>query len=71
MNIRSELKQLIYDLPFGKIKPSRQEVAHFCEHSGISIQYKRARTTWRAMLPLTIKPWWLTLEPIKDLKRKR
>ena len=70
MNFRTELKQIIYDLPFGKIKPSRQEVAHFCEHKGISIQFSRARTTWRALLPSALKPWWLILEPIKELKQK-
>jgi len=70
MNFRTELKQIIYDLPFGKIQPSREEVAHFCEHYGISIQFSRARTTWRALLPSTLKPWWLTLEPIKEIKQK-
>ena len=70
MNFRTELKQIIYDLPFKKIKPSRNEVAHFCEHDGISIQFRRARTTWRALLPSTLRPWGLTLEPIKVIKQK-
>ena len=70
MSFKSEFQQIIYDLPFGQIKPSRHEVAHFCEHDGIRIEFQRARTTWRALIPSTLKPWGLTLEPIKEIKQR-
>jgi hypothetical protein len=44
---------------------NRDEVAHFCEHDGIRIQFTRASTTWQAHAPCALKPWWLFLRPLK------
>ena len=60
-----ELNQIIYDLLFNKPKLSRNEIAHFCEHDGICINFTRARATWHALAPCALKPWWLFLQPLK------
>ena len=65
MSFIAELKQAIYDLPMTH-KPGRDEVAHFCKHHDIRICFTRARTTWLALTPSTIRPWWLILEPLKN-----
>ncbi len=65
MSLIAELKQVLYDLPLAN-KPSRTEVAHFCEHDGIHIEFTRARTTWHAMAPSAVKPWWMIIEPIMN-----
>jgi len=65
MSLIDELNQVIYDLPFNKHQPSRNNVAHFCEHDGVTIRFTRARTTWHALAPCALKPWWLFLEPLK------
>jgi hypothetical protein len=64
MSFIDELKQAVYDLPLVH-KPERDEIAHFCEHSSIYISFTRARTTWQALAPSAMKPWWLVLEPLK------
>jgi len=68
-----ELKQAIYELPFGSdLKASsayRKKVAHFCEHNGICIEFTQARKTWHALAPLAVKPWWLTLSTIRAVKK--
>jgi len=64
MGLYAELKEAIYDLPLAR-KPGRDEVAHFCEHHGIRRRFTRARTTWQAITPSTIKPWWIILNPMK------
>lgn len=69
MSLIDELNQVIYDLPFNKHQMKRSDIAHFCEHDGISISFTRARTTWQALAPCAVKPWWLFLEPLrKNLK---
>jgi len=68
MSLIAELRQALYDLPLAS-KPSRKVVAHFCEHDGIHIEFTRARTTWHAMAPSAVKPWWLILEPMKNPRR--
>lgn len=63
MSLIAELRQALYDLPLAS-KPSRKVIAHFCEHDGIRIEFTRARTTWHAITPSAVKPWWITLEPL-------
>jgi len=58
-----ELNQVLRDLPFNRHKPDRSEIAHFCEHDGICINFTPARTTWHALAPCALKPWWLFLQP--------
>ncbi|MBT8120176.1 MAG: hypothetical protein KJN89_10710 [Gammaproteobacteria bacterium] len=65
MSLIDELNQVIYDLPFNKHQLKRSEIAHFCEHDGIFISFTRARTTWHALAPCAIKPWWLFLAPLR------
>jgi hypothetical protein len=65
-----ELKHVIYDLPFNNHQTNRNEVAHFCEHDGIFIRFTRARTTWHALAPCALKPWWLFLKPWRINARK-
>ncbi len=69
MSLIAELRQALYDLPVTG-KPSRKVIAHFCEHDGIRIQFTRARTTWHAMAPSSVKPWWMVLEPMIDRHRR-
>ncbi len=69
MSLIDELNKVIYDLPFNKHQTSRNEVAHFCEHDGVSIRFTRARTSWQALAPCALKPWWLFLNPL--LKNKQ
>ncbi len=66
MSLIDEWKQAVYDLPFNKHQPDRNEVAHFCEHRGIRIRFSRARTTWHVRAPRAIRPWWLFLEPVRS-----
>lgn len=70
MSLIAELRQALYDLSLSG-KPDRKVIAHFCQHDGIRIQFTRARTTWHAMAPSAIKPWWLVLEPLIDRERNR
>ena len=65
MSLIDELNQVIYDLPFNKHQTNRSDVAHFCEHAGVYIRFTRARTTWHALAPCALKPWWLFLEPLR------
>jgi len=58
-----ELNQVLRDLPFNRHRPVRSEIVHFCEHDGICINFTVARTTWHALAPCALKPWWLFLEP--------
>jgi hypothetical protein len=60
-----ELNKVINDLSFNKHQTNRNEVAHFCEHDGIFIRFTRARATWHALAPCALKPWWLSLKPIR------
>ena len=64
MSLIDELNQILSDLPFNKHQASRKDIAHFCEHNGIFIRYTPARTTWHALAPCALKPWWLFLEPV-------
>ena len=71
MSLIDELNQVIYDLPFNQHQIKRSNIAHFCEHDGICINFTRARTTWLALAPCAIRPWWLFLAPLrKDLRKK-
>ena len=65
MGLYAELREAIYDLPLAR-KPGRDEVAHFCEHHGIRRRFIRARTTWQALTPSTVRPWWIILNPMKN-----
>jgi len=71
MSFIDELSQVIYDLPFNKHQANRSEIAHFCEHDGICICFTRARTTWHALAPCALKPWWLFLEPLRNKTQKK
>jgi len=62
MSLIAELRQALYDLPLAG-RPSRKAIAHFCEHDGIRIRFTRARTTWHALAPSSVKPWWMVLDP--------
>jgi len=64
VSLIDELNQILSDLPFNKHQASRKDIAHFCEHNGIFIRYTPARTTWHALAPCALKPWWLFLEPV-------
>lgn len=70
MSLITEFKQIIHDLPLPLTgKSDREKIAHFCEHSGIFIQFTRARPIWHALAPSTIKPWWLVLHPVRTQKK--
>ena len=58
-----ELNKVFIDLPFHKHQMNRSEVAHFCEHDGICVCFTQARSTWHALAPCALKPWWLFLHP--------
>jgi len=60
-----ELNRVIHDLLLKKNQASRDEIAHFCEHDGICINFTRARATWHALAPCALKPWWIFLNPLK------
>ncbi|NOR42395.1 MAG: hypothetical protein GQ572_03595 [Gammaproteobacteria bacterium] len=60
-----EISKVISDLSFNKHQTNRDEVAHFCEHDGIFIRFTRARETWHALAPCALKPWRLSLKPIR------
>lgn len=60
-----ELSQALRDLPFSKQPADRQQLAHFCEHDGICIHFTPARTSWHALAPCALKPWWIFLQPIR------
>ena len=62
---REQLNQRLYGFLFHKDQAKNSEFAHFCEHDGISISFTRAQTTWHAMAPCALKPWWLFLNPLK------
>jgi hypothetical protein len=65
-----ELSQALRDLPFNKHQPSRKDIAHFCEHDGICVRFTPARTTWQALAPCALKPWWLFLKPLHKNTQK-
>ena len=48
----------------------RKEFVHFCEHDGIYIHFTKARSTWHALAPCALKPWWLFLRPLKKNMHK-
>ncbi|MGB5277262.1 MAG: hypothetical protein WBO73_15780 [Gammaproteobacteria bacterium] len=66
MSLRAELKQVFYDLAIIN-EPGRDDIAHFCRHDGIRIRFTRARTTWQSLGPSAVKPWAMTLEPLRAL----
>ena len=70
MSLIDELNQVFYDLPFNKHQIERSKIAHFCEHDGICISFTRARTTWHALAPCAVKPWWLFLAPLRKNRRE-
>ena len=70
MSFKAELKQIFYDLALTN-EPGRDEFAHFCRHEGIKVCFTRARTTWESLGPSAIKPWWMTLEPLRPLSTTR
>lgn len=61
-----ELNQALRDLAFNKHQTSRNDIAHFCEHDGICINFTPARSTWHALAPCALKPWWLFLQPLRS-----
>ncbi len=72
MSLIAELKQVIYDFPLrADTKARRKKHAHFCEHSGICTTFTQARTTWHALAPLAIKPWWIKLNTVRSIKEIR
>jgi len=75
VSLIDELRQVIYELPFGADSKTgsayRKKVAHFCEHNGICIEFTQARKTWHALAPLAVKPWWLTLSTLRTTKKPK
>ncbi len=75
VSLIDELRQVIYELPFGvDLKAGsayRKKVAHFCEHNGICIEFTQARKTWHALAPLAVRPWWLTLSTLRTVKKSK
>ncbi len=68
-----ELNKVFIDLPFHKHQTNRNDVAHFCEHDGICVCFTQARSTWHALAPCALKPWWLFLHPsrINPLRKNK
>ena len=66
-----ELNHVISNLTFNDRQTKQNDVAHFCEHDGIYIRFTRARTTWHALAPCALKPWWLFLKPLKKQIEKK
>ena len=73
-----DLNKVIKNLPFHKHQTKRNDMAQFCEHDGICIYFTNAgttqkRTTWHALVPCALKPWWLFLKPsrINPLRRNK
>ncbi len=64
-----ELNRVFNELPFHKHQTKRNDMAHFCEHDGICICFTQARSTWHALAPCAIKPWWLFLNPLRHKRR--
>ena len=54
---------------FDKLK--QHDNAHFCEHDGICINFTQARTTWHALAPCALKPWWLFLNPLRKNRQNK
>lgn len=75
MSLIQELKQVFYDIPLRvnlkASKASREKIAHFCEHNGICIEFTQAQSTWHALAPLAIKPWWLKLNIMRSVKKTK
>lgn len=65
MGLINELKKVVYGLPTKTGRSRRDKIAHFCEHRGICIEFTPAKATWRAIVPSTIRPWWLELNTLK------
>ena len=65
MNLFNELNHVVHGLAFNKQQTNRDNIAQFCEHDGIYISFTRARSTWHALAPCALKPWWLFLEPLR------
>jgi len=66
-----DLNKALSGLSFNKHQTNRDEVAYFCEHDGIFIRFTQAKTTWHALAPCALKPWWLSLKPIRKNSDKR
>lgn len=64
MSLITGLKRMMFEMALTN-RFDRKSVAHFCEHDGIHIRFTRARSVWHAVAPLTIRPWWILLEPTK------
>ena len=71
MNLFNELNHVIHDLTLNKHQTNRENIAHFCEHDGICISFTRARSTWHALAPCALKPWWLFLEPLRKKQKQQ
>lgn len=71
MSLIAGLKQAMYDAHLIDSRSGRNKFAHFCMHDGIRIKFTRARSIWHAVVPSTIKPWWLLLEPVRTTGKTR
>ena len=56
---------MAYSMTLKMGKPRRDRIAHFCEHHGLHIEFTPAKTTWHAIVPSAVRPWWLELETLK------
>jgi hypothetical protein len=61
-----DMNRVLRDLAFNKHQASRNDIAHFCEHDGICINFTPVRSTWHALAPCALKPWWLFLQPLRN-----
>ncbi|VAW50666.1 hypothetical protein MNBD_GAMMA05-2594 [hydrothermal vent metagenome] len=58
-----------FNRPFNQQQANQNKAAYFCEHDGICIKYTQAgfnnaRSSWHAITPCALKPWWLFLKPL-------
>ena len=80
MNLLAKLKLLklnqsrsntnYFDQPFNEQQRAQNNMAYFCEHDGICIRFTQAgfthaKSSWHAITPCALKPWWLFLKPLQ------
>jgi len=66
VNLLAKLKLV----KLNQVKLNQKGSAYFCEHDGICIKFTQAgftnaRSSWHAITPCALKPWWLFLKPLQ------
>jgi len=59
-----------FNQSFNKQQTNQSGIAYFCEHDGICIKFTQAglssaKSSWQAITPCALKPWWLFLKPLQ------